>query len=88
MPNFIVRFSRPLRNALFPRGGKHRRQGPATLPHPPAAPFRPAVVFVHACHSDLNNRHSAFLLPYPRGEFERWERAVQRLSAQYRPVVG
>lgn len=76
MPNFIARLIRPLRNALFPpppeRGSG--RSGPA------AVPFRPAVVFVHACQSDLNNDHSALLLPCPRGEFERWERARKRLA--------
>ncbi|WP_405390789.1 hypothetical protein OG596_24720 [Streptomyces sp. NBC_01102] len=74
MPKFIARFIRPLRNVLFPPGGESGPDG-----GPDAVAFRPSVVFVHACHSGLTNRHSALLLPYPRAEFERWERARQRL---------
>ncbi|MFD4034869.1 hypothetical protein ACFWVP_31295 [Streptomyces sp. NPDC058637] len=75
MPKFIARLIRPLCDVLFPPDGESGPDGgPATVV------FRPSVVFVHACHSGLTSRHSALFLPYPRGEFERWERARQRLA--------
>ncbi|MFE4291540.1 MULTISPECIES: hypothetical protein [unclassified Streptomyces] len=42
------------------------------------------MVFVHACRPTPRGDHSAVLLPYPRAEFERWERAEQRFRRRRR----
>ncbi|MEV7870382.1 hypothetical protein AB0P17_30770 [Streptomyces sp. NPDC088124] len=76
----------PLLRLLLPGAGRHRAAVVSPLvssgaPRPAAR--RGAVVFVHGCHSlPPRIRCSALFVPYPRAEFERWQRVERRLRCR------
>jgi hypothetical protein len=74
--NLIARFFDSLWRFL---DSPPRRGRPAPAAPPQLAVHRSVIVFVHGCGLAGGVGHSALLIPCVRHEFERWDRAEQRL---------